>query len=162
MKRGDFVDELTYMPAFELATRVRDKHLSPVEIMQSAIARIEAVNPTLNCFCFTFFDEAMSQAHRAERDVTMPACVPTSLCNEGDARGKAAPAAGSSAAIVLVLDANASRLRFYFGKNVAKAYASQVGLLMRLLLSLRAVNTSLPTYVLVSGARNLPQSDASF
>ena len=63
------IDELTYLPALELAARVRDKRLSPVEIMRSTISRIELVNPKLNCFCFTFFDEAMSLARDAERSI---------------------------------------------------------------------------------------------
>ena len=63
------IDELTSLPALELAARVRDKRLSPVEIMRSTISRIELVNPKLNCFCFTFFDEAMSLARDAERSI---------------------------------------------------------------------------------------------
>ena len=54
---------------------------------------------------------------------------------------------------MLVLDGNASNLRFFYGKDVAKAYGSQVGLLLRLLVSLRASGTSLPVHVLVSGYR---------
>ena len=95
-------------------------------------------------------DSCDCAAGHAERDDTMPSCAATSLCDNG---GQGAPGGGSSAAIVLVLDANASRLRFYFGKDTRKAYTSQAGLLMRLLLSLRAVNTTLPIFVLVSGDR---------
>ena len=62
--------DLIYTSAVELAAGIRDRRLSPVEVVQSAIDRIEAVNPVLNCFCFTYFEEALRLAHRAERAVT--------------------------------------------------------------------------------------------
>lgn len=37
--------ELTYVPAVELARLMRAKELSPVELMESKLARIEALNP---------------------------------------------------------------------------------------------------------------------
>ena len=59
-----------YPSATDLAENIRRKRLSPVEVVQSSIERIEAVNPTLNCFCFTYFDEAMQLAREAERVIT--------------------------------------------------------------------------------------------
>ena len=58
--------ELCYMPAIELARRIRDRELSPVEVVENSLGRIEAVNDTLNCFCFVFPDEAMEHAKVAE------------------------------------------------------------------------------------------------
>ena len=58
--------DLCYTPASELARRIRDKTLSPVEIMRNCLDRIDAVNPTLNCFCFVFPDEALAEARAAE------------------------------------------------------------------------------------------------
>ena len=58
--------ELSYMPATELAGRIRDKSLSPVELMRTTIARAEALNPRLNAICTTTFDEAMDAARNAE------------------------------------------------------------------------------------------------
>ena len=58
--------ELCYMTASEALARFRSKALSPVELMEAVIARIEAVNPELNAFTYTFFDRALDQAREAE------------------------------------------------------------------------------------------------
>jgi Asp-tRNA(Asn)/Glu-tRNA(Gln) amidotransferase A subunit family amidase len=58
--------ELAYTPATELAERIRKKEISPVEVMENCLARIEEVNPSLNCFCFVFAGEALAQAREAE------------------------------------------------------------------------------------------------
>jgi amidase len=63
-------DELAYGTATDLAARIRRRDLSPVELLDAVIARIEARNPTLNAFVFTAFDEARDQAKRAERALT--------------------------------------------------------------------------------------------
>ena len=59
--------DLLYTPAVELARRIRTRELSPVELMQQTLSRIEDVNRTLNCFCFVFADEALEKAHAAEQ-----------------------------------------------------------------------------------------------
>ena len=46
--------ELAYTSATELARRIRAKELSPVDVVENSLARIEEVNPTLNGFCFTY------------------------------------------------------------------------------------------------------------
>lgn len=58
--------EIAYMPAYLAAERMRKKEISPVEVMQNCIARIEEVNPVLNCFCFVYADEALALAKDAE------------------------------------------------------------------------------------------------
>ena len=63
-------DELAYATATELASRIRRRDLSPVELMDAVITRIEARNPSLNALVFTAFDEAREQAQRAEAAVT--------------------------------------------------------------------------------------------
>src|SRR5260221_11286277 len=50
--------DLCYTPATELAARIRMGRLSPVEVIDNALARIEEVNPKLNGFCFVYPDEA--------------------------------------------------------------------------------------------------------
>ncbi|MEJ1995533.1 MAG: amidase [Limibacillus sp.] len=62
--------DLCYMPARELARHIAAKELSPVEVVQNSLERIEAVNPSLNCFCFTYPEEALHQAKAAEDAVT--------------------------------------------------------------------------------------------
>lgn len=85
-------------------------------------------------------------------DDYFPACVATPMCNaEFIPSAPAAPP--PQATILFVLDANASHLRFYFGRTWRKAYSSQTTLLVRAVHSLRLVNTTLPIHVLVSGER---------
>lgn len=61
--------ELSYTPATALAARIRQKEISPVEVVSNCLERIDEVNPTLNCFCFVFADEAMDSARTAEAAV---------------------------------------------------------------------------------------------
>ncbi|MDH3912757.1 MAG: amidase, partial [Rhodospirillales bacterium] len=61
--------DLAYTTAGELSRRIRAKEISPVEVVETALARIEEVNPKLNCFCFTYPDEARDKARAAERAV---------------------------------------------------------------------------------------------
>ena len=63
------VDEFAYMSAAEIAERVRRRSLSPVEIVDAAIARIERRNPSLNAFVFQGFDDARREAKAAEEAV---------------------------------------------------------------------------------------------
>jgi len=86
-------------------------------------------------------------------DDRMPSCLRTSLCGLREPPPPP-PATGARATILLVLDANATNQRFYFGKrDVFGAYSSQAKLAARLLLSLRAVKTTLPIHLLATGVR---------
>jgi amidase/aspartyl-tRNA(Asn)/glutamyl-tRNA(Gln) amidotransferase subunit A len=60
------LDELAYMSAAEIAERVRRRSLSPVEIVESTIERIERRNPSLNAFVFKGFEDARRGAKVAE------------------------------------------------------------------------------------------------
>ena len=62
-------DELAYSSASELADRIRRREISPVEVVDAAIARIEARNPSLNAFIYQGFDEARDRARSAEAAV---------------------------------------------------------------------------------------------
>jgi amidase len=59
-------DELHYLPATEALRRFRDRGLSPVELLDAVIARAEAVEPTVNALCHTFYEQAREQARAAE------------------------------------------------------------------------------------------------
>jgi amidase/aspartyl-tRNA(Asn)/glutamyl-tRNA(Gln) amidotransferase subunit A len=59
-------DELAYTTIAELALRIRQRELSPVEAMDATIARIEARNPAINALVFTAFDEARERAKHAK------------------------------------------------------------------------------------------------
>lgn len=58
--------ELYALPAVELARRVRARALSPVELTDAHIARIEAVNPHLNAVVAQRFEAAREEAKAAE------------------------------------------------------------------------------------------------
>jgi amidase len=60
-------DELAYATATELAGRIRRRELSPVEVVDACIDRIEARNQRLNAFVYLGFDEARQRAREAER-----------------------------------------------------------------------------------------------
>ena len=59
-------DELAWISANELARRIRTRQLSPVEVMDAFIARIEARNPSITALVHTAFDEARARARAAE------------------------------------------------------------------------------------------------
>ena len=61
--------DLAYMPATEMARLIRRKELSPVDLVQAVLGRIDEVDPALNCFCFTFPEEALEKARAAEAAV---------------------------------------------------------------------------------------------
>src|SRR5215469_13404719 len=58
-------DELAYVSASELASRIRRRDLSPVEVVEAFIRRIEARNPSLNAFVYLDFDGAREKAREA-------------------------------------------------------------------------------------------------
>ena len=60
-------DDPCYLSATEAIARFTDKSLSPVEVMRAVIARIEAINPILNAFTYTFFERALEKARAAEK-----------------------------------------------------------------------------------------------
>jgi len=62
--------DLCYMPATEAARLIRDKRLSPVELMEAVLARVEALEPRLNAFAHVAAESAMRQARAAEQRVT--------------------------------------------------------------------------------------------
>src|SRR5688572_13407837 len=62
-------DDLCFLPAVELAARIRARQVSPVEVVDAVLARIEALNPRLNAFAFVHADEARELARAAEAAV---------------------------------------------------------------------------------------------
>ncbi|MEP0321505.1 amidase [Bauldia litoralis] len=61
--------DVPHLSAVEMARLVRERALSPVELMDAVIARIEARNPTLNALVYSAFDEARDKAKIAESEV---------------------------------------------------------------------------------------------
>lgn len=68
--------EFAYMSAAETARRICGKELSPVEVVEAAIARIEARNPSLNALIYLGFDDARREAKRAEAEVMAGSDLP--------------------------------------------------------------------------------------
>ena len=60
-------DAIVKLSAVELARRMRDKSLSPVEVLEAFIARIEALNPAINAVTATCFERARGEARAAEK-----------------------------------------------------------------------------------------------
>ena len=61
--------EFLGMSATALAARIRQRELSPVEVVEAHIEQIERVNPWLNAVVEDCFEEARDQARRAEQAV---------------------------------------------------------------------------------------------
>ncbi len=60
-------DDLCYLPASELAQRYRGGALSPVEVTEALLQRIEAVNPSINAYNLIDGEAAMRDARASER-----------------------------------------------------------------------------------------------
>ena len=61
--------ELFRTPATELTAAIRAKQLSPVELTEALLARIEAVNPAINAYLDVAGDRALEDARAAEAAV---------------------------------------------------------------------------------------------
>src|SRR5262245_15011512 len=62
-------DELCWTSAADLAAAIRDRKLSPVEVTNALLARIDAVNPRVNAYCTVVADRARAEARAAEAAV---------------------------------------------------------------------------------------------
>jgi aspartyl-tRNA(Asn)/glutamyl-tRNA(Gln) amidotransferase subunit A len=58
--------DLAYTSASELLHRYRAKQLSPLEVVQAALARIGELNPRLNAYCLVDAEGALSAARASE------------------------------------------------------------------------------------------------
>ena len=71
-------EDLCFTSATELARAVREKTLSPVDISEAILERIEAVNPKLNAYCTLTAESAREAARRAEQAVMKGEALGTS------------------------------------------------------------------------------------
>ena len=60
-------EQLLALSSVELRRRIGTKEISPVELLEAAIARIAALNPSVNAICDTIYDRARSEAKAAEK-----------------------------------------------------------------------------------------------
>ena len=56
-------------PAVELAKLIRDQDLSPVELIEATLERIDSVNPNLNAFVALRAEEALEEAKALAEDI---------------------------------------------------------------------------------------------
>jgi len=59
-------EELSYTPAAQLAALIRNRGISPVELMRITLARIERAQPLVNAFITVCAEQALSAAREAE------------------------------------------------------------------------------------------------
>ena len=58
--------EICWMSAVDLARAIREKKLSPLEVVRSFLERIEAINPKINAYVTLTADSALTEAKQAE------------------------------------------------------------------------------------------------
>ena len=61
--------DLGFLPAWQMASAVKNKKLSPVEIVDALLTRIEKINPRVNAYCTIAADMARKAARKAEAAV---------------------------------------------------------------------------------------------
>jgi aspartyl-tRNA(Asn)/glutamyl-tRNA(Gln) amidotransferase subunit A len=62
-------EPLYYYSVAELSEQVRSKTISPVQILEACLSRIEALNPRLNAFITIFATESRKLARQAEQEI---------------------------------------------------------------------------------------------
>jgi Asp-tRNA(Asn)/Glu-tRNA(Gln) amidotransferase A subunit family amidase len=62
-------NDLCFLPATELAARIRRRDVSPVEVVDAYLGRIEARNPSINAYTLVLADQAVDAAREAEKAV---------------------------------------------------------------------------------------------
>ena len=112
--------ELCYRPVSDLIALFRARKLSPVELLQAQVRRIERYNPAVNAITYRHFEQALAEARISEaryRDGTARSLegITVALKDEDDRVGwrttmgslilKEAPPATENAAIVDFLEA---------------------------------------------------------
>jgi Asp-tRNA(Asn)/Glu-tRNA(Gln) amidotransferase A subunit family amidase len=60
------MSELSFLPAVSMAEQIREKKVSPLELVEAHLARIESLNPKLNAFVQVDAGNAREQARMAE------------------------------------------------------------------------------------------------
>ena len=61
--------ELCYLSAGQLSRLIQKKEVSPVEVVEAHLARIDALEPVLNSFITLLPDQAMAAARRSEEEI---------------------------------------------------------------------------------------------
>src|SRR5690349_19787805 len=67
--RKDIPDTLEYASITDLAKSIKKQNISPVELVEACLKRIEDLNPKLNAFITVLHDQARQQAQIAEAEI---------------------------------------------------------------------------------------------
>ena len=59
-------DELCDTSAVDLAAAIRARTLSPVDVTEAVLERIQKINPVINAYCTVVADQALAEARQAE------------------------------------------------------------------------------------------------
>ena len=62
--------DLHYKSVWELSGLIRSGEVSPVDVVEACLARIEATEPTLNSFITLLPEQARAAAQRAEQEIS--------------------------------------------------------------------------------------------
>lgn len=86
-------EEVAFLSATEIATAVRDGQLSPVEVVDCYLQRIERLNPRLNAYITVTAEEARTMARELEKKISrrtatgpllgVPVAVKDQFCTQG-------------------------------------------------------------------------------
>jgi aspartyl-tRNA(Asn)/glutamyl-tRNA(Gln) amidotransferase subunit A len=69
MNSNDRTPDITSVTIQDASEQLRKKRISPVELTQACLARIERLNPTLNAFVTVTADSALATAREAEAEI---------------------------------------------------------------------------------------------
>ena len=70
------IDEILALSAVQQRRLIGQRSLSPVDLMQACIARIQALNPGVNAIAATDFERALATARQAEAAVMRGETLP--------------------------------------------------------------------------------------
>ena len=92
-------DALCRLSACDLVAGIRQKRFSCVDVMESVVGRIRALNPELNAIVYDYGDEALAAAKRAHRALTDGAAlgplhgIPVTIKENVDVKARRPPTA---------------------------------------------------------------------
>lgn len=62
--------ELVYLSLREAAERVRQRQVSPVELLDAVLTHTSALEPQINAYITPLFDQARAAARQVEQEIT--------------------------------------------------------------------------------------------
>ena len=86
-------EDICYMPAYEMADKIKKQEITSEEITEILIERIEKINPIINAYCTPTFELAREMAKKADNAVKkgdklgLLHGIPTSLKDDTETKG---------------------------------------------------------------------------